>query len=150
MKWIILSSLFFMSSGALAEDKVMLANIDYGLSDEKIAELSAQAMSGSAEASARLSDKYFYDSGADRKRTRERALYWALIGAENGSADAQFRAYQLLRSNADKNDQIRAFFWLKTAAKKRHQLSKWTLAECPALDSSRPSGIPCFGPGSDG
>lgn len=150
MKRIFLTVAFcLVSSFVMAEEKTILASADYSLSDTQVDELSGQAAAGSQKAAMRLSDRYFYDSSPDNA-FKERALYWALIGAENGSSDAQFRAYQLLRSNVEKNDQVRAFFWLKAAAKKQHQLSRWVLKECPELNTVRPSGAPCFGPESKG
>src|SRR5688572_17944104 len=80
----------------VTEVDVVLSNEDFGLTPEARILLAEAAMSGDAEAAAKLTDYYFFDLTSGKEATnRECALKWALIGAENGSPGAQFRAYQL-------------------------------------------------------
>lgn len=126
-----------------AKDKVILASESYSLTKEEIAKYSQEAMAGSPEAAEKLVNSYWMRGVPDREKTK----YWALIGAENGNVESQFRAYQTLHISTKKLDQERALFWLKRAAA-QDALSKSILESCPTL-SSQWYGGPCFGPGSD-
>jgi len=143
------SLLFFAFAMSCAgRDTLTLGNRDYGLSANEISILSEDAYGGSGEAALRLSDRYFHDlSRGKRREMLALSLSWALIGAENGSKDAQFRAYQLLSMSDKRVDQIRALFWLKQAAKNGNEDAQLNLADCPTIDAKRHDGesTPCFG-----
>lgn len=142
--------LFSITSSCLGQEKVVLASESYVLSKREITMLSEQANAGSMVAAIRLSDFYFYDRTAGKKQEmREKALKWALIGSENGSPIAQFRAYQLLSTSDDKSNKVRALFWLKQSAKNGNEDAQGNLEECPNIDSKRESGTPCFGKNSE-
>lgn len=98
----------------------------------------------------RISDRYTFDpKNEEEPELQKKALDWALIGAENGGADAQFRVYQLLSPSADRGNQLRALFWLKRSAKNGDANGRANLEECPSIDSLRGHGSPCFGPESN-
>ncbi|WP_156087792.1 hypothetical protein [Lysobacter sp. Root667] len=139
-------SLSMMTMSCAAQDKVV-ANPSYSLSDQEVATLSNQAYEGSAVAAMRLSDRYFYDlSKGQRSKMQDKALVWALIGAENDGPQAQFRAYQLLGTSSERAKWVRALFWLKKSAGSGDADAQRELRVCSTLESKRPSGTSCFGP----
>jgi|CXWL01.1.fsa_nt_gi TPR repeat protein len=139
------------SSNAGSETSAIVAKTSYALSPSEISSLSHDAYAGAPQAAEKLSDRYFNDwSRGKRKEMIEKALDWAIIGAENGSPKAQFRAYQLLGTKRDKNSQIRALFWLQRSAIAGNEDAKNALEDCPTIDSKYADESQCFGPGSDG
>ena len=139
-----------MATSCAGEENTILASVNYGLSDQEISTLSEQANAGSASAATRLSDRYFADRTPGKAQEMQaKALEWALVGAENGSAQAQFRVYQILRTSDEKSKKIRALFWLKLSAKNGDEDAQNNLEDCPDIDA-KSDGIPCFGKGSDG
>jgi len=131
-------------------DIVTLANIDYSLSSEKEAQLSQQAMSGDAISALRVANRYFYDVNPIGLEERKKiALRWALIGSENGSAEAQFLAYEILADETEFLAQTRSLFWLEHSAKNGYEDARIIFKQCPTLDSKYKSGLRCFGPEKD-
>jgi len=88
---------------------------------------------------------FYWMSG---KKDIPRAKYWAVIGAENGSIEAQFRAWQTLSISRNPDEQRRAIFWLKKAADENYLGSKETLARCGSWPDppQRKKAAACFGP----
>lgn len=127
--------------------RVILANIDYGLNNEQIARYSAEAVAGSGEAAFKLVEYYYHFKG---KRDLEKTLQWAIVGAENGDAASQYMAYQRLSVLTDPLKQQRSIFWLKKAAEQDYLGAKVTLSRCGDWPKTPPGrGAPCFGPGAD-
>jgi len=127
-------------------DSVSAATTSYWLPKEQVQKYSEEAMDGSPEAANKLTNSYWMRGIPDRVKTR----YWAVVGAENGDAESQFRAYQTLAVSASKLDQRRALFWLKKSAAQGFQFAESELKSCPTLSSTRDNGkLPCFGPESD-
>lgn len=138
-----------LATSARAESPLVRVQ-SYHLNQAQIQEYSIKAMEGSGDAAIRLCDNYFFDRyDAKGNRTVKGALRWAIIGAENGNTEAQFRSYQLLSVSGDKLDQVRALFWLKRAASGHYLGANEILNSCPSVSSTRLNGQPCFGPGSD-
>lgn len=122
------------------------ATTSYWLSNEQVAKYSEEAMAGSSQAANKLVNWYWMRGIHDSVKTK----YWALIGAENGDAESQFRAYQTLKTSSKHIDQQRALFWLKKSAAQEFQFAEAILASCPELSAKSDRGdVPCFGPGSD-
>lgn len=150
MKGMIVALFLFGATMASAQDRVTLANQTHSLSESELAILSDQANAGSKEAAVRLSDRYFYDlTKGQQRKMRAKALEWALIGAENGSAESQFQAYSLLSTSNERSKQIRALFWLKQSAANGYVNAQVQLKSCPSIEAKRRSGTPCFGPQSE-
>lgn len=144
------TALISIASPIRAQEKVSVANIDYILTEKEMASFAEKANAGDGDAAMRISNRFFYDiANGKRKKNREKALYWALIGAENGDSTAQFRAYQLLRTSSERSKIIRALFWLQQAAKNGNEDGIIGLKYCPTTESVDPMGGHCFGPGSD-
>lgn len=122
-----------------------LSNINYGLTREQVDDLSKQAMSGDASAALRLAQRYFFDVNKQGE-VRNNALKWSLIGAENGSAEAQFLAYSLMEEETDLLKQMRALYWLKRSAESGYEDAVIIYKNCHSIDSKYSSGSPCFGP----
>lgn len=133
-------------SAQSAKEQPFLASVNYCLSNSDVARHSTEAMAGSGEAATKLANAYW---SCIAVRSQKKAKYWALIGAENGSAESQFRAYQTLRTSANPLDQERALFWLKKAAQQNYLSARANLQRCPSLSAKPSVGAPCFGPGSD-
>jgi TPR repeat protein len=146
MRRMLVLALALSTPACASVEKVTATQADYSLNRAQFAELADLANSGSQEAAMRLSDRFFYDLTEGKlQETRDQSLTWALIGAENGSNQAQFRAYQLLSESHDRRKQIRALFWLKVAAKNGNEDAQFGLEECPTVDSQLSDGRPCFG-----
>ena len=130
-------------TGARA-DEVILASESYYLSKSEVAASSAAALAGSSDAAVKLMN-FYWMSG---KKDIPRAKYWAVIGAENGSIEAQFRAWQTLSISRNPDEQRRAIFWLKKAADENYLGSKETLARCGSWPDppQRKKAAACFGP----
>jgi TPR repeat protein len=149
IRWILIA--WFVTAASLgscedAKDTVILASVNYCLTKGEVARYSEEAMAGSAEAATKLANSHWMCGAPDHKQTK----YWALIGAENGSAEAQFRVYQTLSVSTNRLEQERALFWLKKAAAQDYLGSRATLERCPSISQPQPArGAPCFGPGSD-
>jgi hypothetical protein len=129
-----------------ASERAILASGDYCLTKEEVAKYSQEAMAGSPEAADKLANSYWM---CGYPANREKTKYWALVGAENGDAESQFRAFQVLRTSPEHLEQVRALFWLKQSAKQHFEDAENDLDGCEDLDSRYESGTPCFGPGSD-
>jgi len=138
--------LALVSENACAQE-VVVGNRSYALSTAEEAKLTELALAGSGEAATQISDRYYFDPTIEENpELKKKALEWALIGSENGAADAQFRAFQLLSTSTDRGNQVRALFWLKNAATKGNRFAGPILKECPSVDSQHNHGRPCFGP----
>jgi TPR repeat protein len=89
----------------------------YLLSASELEVLALEAMKGSGKAAADLVDYYHYGIFE-----AEKALPWALIGAENGHIISSYNtAFFLLNNN--QND-LRGIYWLYIAANKGNPLAK--------------------------
>lgn len=123
-----------------------LATVSYGLSKQEIAEHSQKAMAGSPDAALSLTNFYWMAG----RRNLVKARYWALVGAENGSPEAQFRAWQSLRISKDTLEQRRALYWLQKSALQGYVFAQVDLESCADFSgtASSPS-THCYGPGAD-
>lgn len=135
-------AIFTSSVLAQEQGKPVLANIDYSLSSDDLAKLSAQALDGSIDAAERVSNYYHYI-----KRDEKQSLHWALVGAENGSTWLQLIVYQDFSESKKTHDHRRALFWLKRAADAGDQNAIDIYKTCNSLDShlNNPQKTPCFG-----
>ena|SRR6185437_1726441 len=129
-----------------AKNQIILASESYCLSKSEVAKYTAEAMAGSRDSANKLVNFYWMCIAA---RSPKKAERWALIGAENGDVESQFRAYQTLSTSANRLDQQRALFWLNKAAEQNYLGARAILRNCPNISVQRPNGHPCFGPGSD-
>ena len=147
MVWLGMACLVALQARA-AQPQPDLARVkSYHLTGAEIKVLSVEAMQGSGEAAARLCDNFFVDRyDANGVRTAAGALPWALVGAENGNVEAQFRVYQLLGASANRLDQFRALYWLRRAAAEDYPGARAVLKICPTIHSHPPHMPPCFGP----
>jgi hypothetical protein len=128
-------------------EEIVPGNPSYRLTTAQVATLELEASDGSCDASMRLSDHYFFDlSESERPSHLSSAEAWALIGAENGCADAQFRTFEFLRYRPQERTKLRAMFWLKRAADLGNEDATQTLEFCPTIDSTDVDKAPCFGP----
>jgi TPR repeat protein len=147
--WLILILLQMVPITCVAQEAprdVILATVSYSLSKEEVARYSKEAMEGSPEAALKLANFYWMRGRPDFAKTK----YWALIGAENGNAEAQFRAFQRLRTSTDRLDHRRALFWLKKAAEQSYLGADAILKSCANLSQPLPTrGAPCFGPNAE-
>jgi TPR repeat protein len=124
----------------------ILASVSYFLTDEEVVEKTKEAMDGSKEAALSLTNFYWMRGQPDKANT----LRWALVGSENGSAEAQFRAYQRLRSTSNPLDHRRSIFWLRKSASQGFLDAVRALERCGHLVKNDPnSRLPCFGPEAD-
>lgn len=129
-----------------ASERAVVTNINYKLSSQQVAQYSTEAMDGSPSATVSLIHYYL-----DVKRDTRKVKYWALIGAENGSAEAQFWAFTELGSSRDLSEQRRAFFWLKRSADQGYVSAVAIFKQCNSLTARQndKQRSPCFGPGSE-
>jgi hypothetical protein len=134
------------SEVAHTESKARVANSDYSLSTSEEARLMNLAYAGDAKAAMRLSNRFMDDFSGSRNENVKRAMEWAVIGAENGSSEAEFQAFSLLSSSSDKGKQTRALFWLKRSAQHGNSDAQAILKVCPTVESVSQEGA-CFGPG---
>lgn len=121
----------------------IIANIDYSLSFGDLERLSDLAMDGSANAAEKVYNYY-----NNIKRDERKSLKWALIGAENGSADLQLMVFQALSVSKKVDDQRRALFLLRRSAQGGNEVAIAIYDDCKSLDShfGNPKKTPCFGP----
>lgn len=127
------------------EQEVILASVSYSLSEDEVTRYEKEAMQGAADAALKLTN-FYWVRGLPRV---DEAKHWAIIGAENGSAEAQFRAFQCLRASTDILEQLRALYWLKRSAEQDYPTAVAILKSCPEVSEATSSGsMPCFGPDS--
>lgn len=130
----------------VSADEVHLATVDYHLNEREISSLSDEAMSGSPDAALKLANFYWIRNNPKISD----AKHWAIIGAENGSAEAQLRAFQTMRFSRKNLDQVRSLFWLRKAADQNNQVAAAILSVCQSIDAKAGRhDKPCFGPGSE-
>lgn len=141
--------ILMFSSQATSQERspeVVVATVSYNLNYKEIFYLSNEAMAGSSDAALRLANFYWIM----KKKNINKARYWAIIGAENGSSEAQLRAFQTMRSSTNILEQRRALFWLKKSAEQGDRIASAILSACPDVSSKTgPRAQPCYGPGSD-
>lgn len=111
---IVMLSLLLCSSFAAADQGFL--EKDFVLNQQQKLELTSQALDGSGQAALRLSRFY-----SNVTLNLDEALKWAIIGAENGDPNCQYTAYGFLDRRTSPDDQRRAQFWLKQAAKQGYQ-----------------------------
>ncbi|TXI44066.1 MAG: hypothetical protein E6Q50_18200 [Lysobacter sp.] len=123
-----------------------LANVDYSLTKDELEQLSREALDGSPEAATRVMNHY-----VALRKDRKKSLAWAVIGAENGSAESQYMAYQLFADSKAIDDQRRALFWLGKSAANGYFGADSVYKVCNSITSRHgdPDKTPCFGPKSD-
>lgn len=108
---VLLCSISAGIASAISSDTIVVQT-SYCLGKGEVAKFSREAMAGSPEAANKLTNMYWMCGLPDRVKTK----YWALIGAENGNAESQFRARQTLKVSKDPLERQRALFWLRKAA----------------------------------
>ncbi len=99
------------------------------LDEASIRRLSDLALDGSGEAARKLAIHYqvaAYDP--------EKALYWAIIAAENRDVVGQYTAGFLLKDDPDPRQRRRAIFWLKKAAEQGSEPAETLLMELEEAD----------------
>lgn len=126
-------------------ERTILATVSYALSVNEVMRYQDEAVGGSAEAAAKLMNYYRFE-----KKDEKKSNSWAIIGAENGAAESQFRMYQLLRISSDLLKQRRALFWLQKASEGGYVGAREIFETCSSLTSkhSDMQHSPCFGPSS--
>jgi len=139
--------LFSLNVGyAIAEsEKTILATVSYALSREEIERYRSDAMAGSPEAATKLMNYYIFE-----RKDAKKSDYWAIVGAENGSAESQFRMYQVLGISSDPLKQKRALYWLRQSSNNGYLIANKIFETCNSLTSryTDEQHSPCFGPGS--
>ena len=144
LRMIVMCGSLVLSGSVTAQpEETISANIDYTVSKADMAGLEVAAMEGDPGAALRLTN-YFHFHVRNQKLLRR----WSIIGAENGSPEAQYRAYQNLASSSSVDDQRRALFWLKQAVTNGYQSAAPIYEICNSLTSrfDNRSKTPCFGP----
>jgi TPR repeat protein len=84
---------------------------DLDLTSGQQVSLATDAIKGSAEAARKLATYHFIVRG-----DRTAALKWYTVGAENGDPACAYGLYNLLNGSNDKDEQLRAMFWLRKSA----------------------------------
>jgi hypothetical protein len=127
-------------------ENAILSNIDYSLTNYQVLKLSESSMDGDLVAAKRVSDYYEFV-----KKNKEKGMYWAMVGAENGSPEMQFRLFQKMASSSQINIQRRALFWLRRSASGGNENAKALFNFCAAIDAKMNDvdHSPCFGPKSE-
>jgi len=150
MKILIFMLAVLLSSSSLnaadgGSERTILATVDYALSATEIEHYQGEAMAGSAEAASKLMNYYRFE-----KKDAKKSNSWAIIGAENGAAESQFRMYQLLGVSSDLLKQRRSLFWLQKSAEGGYVGAREVFETCGSLTSKHGDRqhSPCFGPGS--
>lgn len=89
----------------------IFGNASLVIKDQEIPVLVSKALNGSGDAALRLATFYgFVKMNSDQQR------YWEQIAAENGNTVAMYNYALLLMQGTNKNDKVRAHFWMKKAA----------------------------------
>jgi TPR repeat protein len=94
------------------------------LSREELHDFPEKALLGSPVHARRLATHYMV-----AQPSREDAIFWALIAAENGDVNGKYMAGFLMKDSVDPRLQKRAKFWLTQAAKSGHLLASDLLKE---------------------
>jgi TPR repeat protein len=97
-------------ASSLELNDVRSLNGGFELTPAQIEALSARALQGDGKAAVRLSGYYRFAAP-----DREKAIHWMMIGAEDGSATAQYNYATDLLSSGSLEDSDRSLFWLKKA-----------------------------------
>jgi TPR repeat protein len=111
---LLLLSLLGMASASFAEndDKAPVKlSADLDLNSSQQSSLATEAIKGSPEAARKLATYHFIVRG-----DRTLALKWYTVGAENGDPACAFGLYNLLNGSNDRDEQLRAMFWLHKSA----------------------------------
>lgn len=120
---------------------VSIANTDFSLSQSQVFAATTKALDGSGDAAIDLVNYYFFV-----KHDQNQVIRWAIIGAENGSIQAEGWAYRSLRFSSNVDEQRRSLFWLKRASLHGDPDSIAVFKICSSLDSKWNDKSPCFGP----
>jgi TPR repeat protein len=105
-------------------DKPVIGMDGVALDSATLEKLSVQALDGSGEAARKVSIHYLMT-----QKDRKKAIYWALIAAENGDSVGQYHVGFLLKDDPDPNNRRRAIFWLKKSLEQGEHLAQELLQE---------------------
>jgi len=117
-------------------DKPVIGMDGVTLDSTTLKKLSVQALDGSAEAGRKVSIHYLMTQG-DRKK----AIYWALIAAENGDSVGQYNVGSLLMDDHDPNNRRRAVYWLKKALDQGVSRAQELLDEIQSKGTKKGTGV---------
>ena len=116
-------------------DKDVIGMDGVVLDSSTLKKLSEQAIDGSCEAARKVSIHYSIAQG-----NRSKAIYWAIIAAENGDSVGQYNAGFLLKDDKDPNNRRRAKYWLKKAVEQGDSLAQELLEEIQSKEAKATRG----------